>query len=522
MWAVRRDDGMRLAAKLLPQDRADEATWARTVTDDHLLPVLEVVRGSQDGQEVTALVMPLAEGGSLADVIGARGHFTAGELVTVLVPVARAVHRLHSLGLVHGDVKPSNVLLTANGRPMLADLGAAHLTAQTDGVERWATELWSAPEVLGGAPADAASDCYGLGAIAWACATGEAPPPAAMRPRLVDVASQLDERLCDVITSCLSHTPSARPGAAQLAELIWAAADAEPAPVGLSAGARTAPPPGDPAADLTRRIRARAVAEALPAPEPLRRRGWFSRHVGSDAENDSRVGVVAASADRSTADVRNRAPTRRGRHAATEPARSRRRVVIAGCLTALVVVTGWWLIAPDQRAVPAVTRSVQQPAVAASTRIVVAAPEPAVEPVGPTSSSQPAPAPTNGETALADPAALLRSLLANRAESWNALDTTRLAGAFVVGSTAWQQDSRDLSTVRARRASYQDVRFEVRSAVVTHRSATSARLSSVITRSACRLLVAGIERAIPAQTNTVDFDLTRTPDGWRVSAWHQE
>lgn len=75
--------------------------------------------------------------------------------------------------------------------------------------------------------------------------------------------------------------------------------------------------------------------------------------------------------------------------------------------------------------------------------------------------------------------------------------------------------------MRARHASYQDVRFEVRSAVVTHRSATTAQLSAVITRSACRLQVAGGVQAVPAQTSAVGFDLTRTQDGWRINAWHQ-
>lgn len=524
VWAVRREDGMRLAAKVLPQDRADEATWSQAVAHDHLLPILEVVRGACDGQVVTALVMPLAEGGSLADVIGARGHFTAGELVTVLVPVARAVHRLHSLGLVHGDVKPSNVLLTANGRPMLADLGAARLPAQTDGVEVWATELWSAPEVLCGAPPDAASDCYGLGAIAWACATGEAPPPAAMRPRLVDIASQLDGRLCDIITACLSHTPSARPGAAELADLVWAATDAEPAPVGLSAGARTAATTGDPAADLTRRIRARAVAEVLPEAEPPRRLGWLVCRGGRGAGNDD-VGAGAASAVQGAADSRRSTPTSRGRHTATEPVRRGRRVALAGCLAAMVTGTGWWLITPDQQGSPAAPRSARESAVAATTRIAVAT---FADPAGPSSAPTPASSltpmhsPAPDDAALADPAVLLQSLLASRAQSWNALDTTRLAGVFVVGSAAWQQDSSDLSTVRARRASYQDVRFEVRSAVVTHRSASSAQLSSVVTRAACRLRVAGNARVVPAQTSAVHFDLTRTQEGWRISAWHQE
>ncbi|HEX2809567.1 MAG TPA: protein kinase, partial [Kineosporiaceae bacterium] len=72
-----------------------------------------------------ALVMDHAAGGSLADLVAIRGPLEATEAATLSVPLARTLADLHERGLVHGDLTPSNVLFTADGRPMIADLGCA-------------------------------------------------------------------------------------------------------------------------------------------------------------------------------------------------------------------------------------------------------------------------------------------------------------------------------------------------------------------------------------------------------------
>lgn len=560
VWAVRRADGMRLAVKVVPGLDAPEATWAGAVTDDHLMAVLDVVVGQTATQEpATCLVMPLAEGGSLAEVIAARGSLTAGELVTVLVPIARAVHRLHSLGLVHGDIKPANVLLTADGRPLLSDLGAARIAAQTGEEEVWATQLWSAPEVLGGEPAGPAADSYGLGAVAWACATGEAPPPASLRPTLTDVATQLDDRLCDAITACLSHTPSARPSPGEFGELVWAAADARPAPVALSAGARTAPPIADPGAELTRRIRSRAAEALADSGMPTgdggdgrsggghrrsarggRRRGadggsrvqwlapfdgsswswgWSSSRSSTGSSSRSSRWPSARSAGRSlrrAADpdgdatrVGRDTRARRARHAAADPVPWGRWSVLVGCLAMLLVTTGWWLLtpAPSPRSAAAT-----QPTTTTAT----------AGPVGTRSATMVDP--QTGKTtvttaALTQPSQLLQSLLARRARAWNSLDPGALQGAFVAGSSAWQRDSTDLATAGSRQATYQGVGFTVDLAQVRSATASSVTVRAVIHRTPCQLLVAGRITQIPAEVSTVDFDLRRTAAGWRIDAW---
>src|SRR5438309_584724 len=74
------------------------------------------------------LVLDLADGGSLAELLAVRGRLTPGEVITAVSPVAAAVAYLHAAEIVHGDVSPANILFTPGGVPLLADLGVARLT----------------------------------------------------------------------------------------------------------------------------------------------------------------------------------------------------------------------------------------------------------------------------------------------------------------------------------------------------------------------------------------------------------
>ncbi|MDQ2850915.1 MAG: protein kinase, partial [Actinomycetota bacterium] len=152
VWAVARADGVRFAAKFVTGSAADtdgtetalrhEAAVLQSLHHEHVIRLYEVV--PTDGDAI-ALIMQLAEGGSLADSLRTRDHLTPGELVTVLCPIARAMHDLHSMGLVHGDLSPGNVLFTHRGKPLIADLGFSRLAGHDD-EPTWVTEHWAAPE----------------------------------------------------------------------------------------------------------------------------------------------------------------------------------------------------------------------------------------------------------------------------------------------------------------------------------------------------------------------------------------
>ena len=131
----------------------------------------------------------------------ARASSGAKPLWALLADIAGALAAIHAAGLVHGDVSPSNILIDANGRAILVDLGLAH------GVGARGTPTYMAPEAFAG-HIDPRSDLYGLGATAIRVATG-APPFA---------AASLGELVHLIVTA---STPPALPGVvAPLADLI--------------------------------------------------------------------------------------------------------------------------------------------------------------------------------------------------------------------------------------------------------------------------------------------------------------
>ncbi len=127
VWAGREEGtGARVALRLLPladpsaRERARREVALLTAVDHpHVLPLLGVV----DIPGALVLVLELAEGGSLDDLIAERGTLGPGEVVTACAPIAQALAELHAHGIVHGRVAADSVLFSADGRPMLANLG---------------------------------------------------------------------------------------------------------------------------------------------------------------------------------------------------------------------------------------------------------------------------------------------------------------------------------------------------------------------------------------------------------------
>ena len=130
VWQARRVlDGEEVALKRVRAGADDdaparlrrEAALLAVVEHEHLLPL----RGVLPQPDGVVLVLPVAGGGSVAGLLRRRGRLRPGQVVTLAAPVASALAEVHSRGLVHADVAPGNVLLDADGRPLLADLGVA-------------------------------------------------------------------------------------------------------------------------------------------------------------------------------------------------------------------------------------------------------------------------------------------------------------------------------------------------------------------------------------------------------------
>jgi eukaryotic-like serine/threonine-protein kinase len=196
--------------------------------------------------DAVVLVLDLAEAGSLADLLAARGRLAPGEVITALGPIAAAVGYLHDEGVVHGDVSAANILFTAAGTPLLADVGVARLTGAESDAE--ATPVYVDPIVAGGGAPGTPSDVFMLGGVALHALTGSPPWPADdpalalaraaggvlddVGPRLADAG--VPEAMAAVVSRALNVHPDRRGTAADLA--LDLAHSAPPVAIELSAG----------------------------------------------------------------------------------------------------------------------------------------------------------------------------------------------------------------------------------------------------------------------------------------------
>lgn len=176
-------------------------------------------------------VMEYAPGGSLEDRVRDRGALCESEWRRLGMELSAAVAAAHDAGVVHCDVKPSNVLFAADGSVRLADFGIAQVTGllsgTLDSIE--GSLAYVPPELLEGAAPQAGNDVYSLGLTLFFAAAGRSPrqglgdSPAAVlanamsqRISLSSECPGLPGRLTRVVDSAMSVEPSNRPSSQQL------------------------------------------------------------------------------------------------------------------------------------------------------------------------------------------------------------------------------------------------------------------------------------------------------------------
>ena len=234
VWrAERLADGSAVALKVArsaaDQGTVREATALSTIRHPGVVRVLGHAR-TDDGRPVG--VLELVGGESLAARLG-RDAMPLGQGLAIARGIAAALVAAHAAGVVHGDLKPANVMLRPEGGVVLLDFGAAAVAGgASHGIG--GTPAYLAPEQVDGVTASAASDVFSFGVILYELLVGVRPFVGegvqqllfqiayAEAPDLAVVAPRVPAGARAACARCLAKDPHARPTARELAGALAA------------------------------------------------------------------------------------------------------------------------------------------------------------------------------------------------------------------------------------------------------------------------------------------------------------
>jgi eukaryotic-like serine/threonine-protein kinase len=192
------------------RDFVAEARRLARVRHPHVL----AVHGASYHDGRAGLWADWIEGETLGARLKRDGRLRGAPLLRILRELADALDAVHASGLVHGDIKASNVMLDADGRVILMDFGAGFESSDQGSAISAGTPRYLAPEVIAGKPASLAVDLYAFGVLAHLLATQRFPDQgrvdASLQPR----------GLRHLVTRLLAAEPDARPRAAETAQAL--------------------------------------------------------------------------------------------------------------------------------------------------------------------------------------------------------------------------------------------------------------------------------------------------------------
>ncbi|KAF9550485.1 hypothetical protein EC957_000159 [Mortierella hygrophila] len=184
------------------------------LADRHIIQFYDTDYVIEDGERRLRLIMEYAEGGSLNMAIP---RLQWGDKERITGEIAHGLSYIHSLGIIHCDVKSPNVLLTKNLEVKLCDFGSARTAADKQG--SLGTEGWMAPEFLEDATTySPESDIYALGIVMWEMASsGKSPSTRSqvLREKLDDVPHEYHR----IMKACWDEDPKRRPGSKEISSL---------------------------------------------------------------------------------------------------------------------------------------------------------------------------------------------------------------------------------------------------------------------------------------------------------------
>ncbi|WP_309246293.1 serine/threonine-protein kinase [Verrucosispora sioxanthis] len=250
-----RQVAVKVLASRLASDRAFrhririEAQAAARLCHPNITNVYDYGESVQVGLTVPYVVMELIDGGPLTARLARDGRLPWREAVTVAAEVASALATAHARGVVHRDVTPGNVMLTATGVKVV-DFGISALVGESekgpDGT-LLGTPAYLAPERLDNGQVSPATDVYALGLLLYRMLTGRLPWQADTttqmlrahmyrEPEPMPDVPNLPASVAALVHRCLAKRPADRPATAELARVLAEAAGKVPTvPVGAGA-----------------------------------------------------------------------------------------------------------------------------------------------------------------------------------------------------------------------------------------------------------------------------------------------
>lgn len=233
--------GIDVAIKILTSDSSGltsarlqrEAMAAGKLNHPNIAKVLDF---GQTTDAAPYMVMEYIKGKSLADLIKEKGVLSFTETKDIFVQICQGLSVAHSHQIIHRDLKPSNIMVIDYDKPQklvkLLDFGVAKLEAYSQELTRTGillgSPLYMSPEQAQGDEADSRSDIYSFGCLMFECLTGDTPfrgqtaletisqHKSKAPPLISEVAFDINfpSELCELVDSCLSKSPSARPQSA--------------------------------------------------------------------------------------------------------------------------------------------------------------------------------------------------------------------------------------------------------------------------------------------------------------------
>lgn len=186
------------------------------------------------------IAMEMLEGGSLASIVKAAGPLTPARACPIIADAATALAVAHTSGIIHRDIKPTNLMLTRTGRCKVTDFGLVRVDDPNDPFDFTNKAVGSphymAPEVLHNAKPSPAMDVYSLGATLYYALTGHPPyvgqtvkrvlaqHALAEPPDVRQHAPHCPESLARIVRRAMAKDPDQRPSAAQFAAALRAEA----------------------------------------------------------------------------------------------------------------------------------------------------------------------------------------------------------------------------------------------------------------------------------------------------------